>query len=72
VKQATNGSRITREDLESAFSQVLGDGQATAKAALPQALVVAGAVALGVITLVFVAGKRRGRRQSAVLEVRRA
>lgn len=71
MNHATNGSRITREDLESAFSKVVGDGQATAKAAVPQALVVAGAVALGVITLVFLAGKRRGRRQSAILEVRR-
>jgi hypothetical protein len=67
----TNGRRITRDDLEAAFSRVAGDGEATARAAAPQALVVAGAVALGVITLAYLAGRRRGRRRSAVLEVRR-
>ena len=68
---ATNGRRITRDDLEAAFSQVINDGEATAQAAAPPALVVAGAIALGVITLAYLAGKRRGRRRTAVLEVRR-
>jgi hypothetical protein len=67
----TNGRRITRDDLEAAFSQVVGEGEATAQAAVPQVLVVAGAVALGVIALAYLAGRRRGRGQSAVLEVRR-
>ncbi len=67
----TNGRRITRDDLEAAFSEVIGEGEATAEAALPQVLVVAGAIALGVITLAYLAGRRRGRRRSAVLEVRR-
>lgn len=63
--------RITRDDLEAAFAQVVGEGEATAKAALPSAAVIAGAVALGVITLAYLAGRRRGRRRSAVLEIRR-
>jgi hypothetical protein len=67
----TNGRRITRDDLEAAFSQVLGEGEATAKEAAPQGIVIAGAVALGVITLSYLAGKRRGRRRSAIVEVRR-
>jgi hypothetical protein len=67
----TNGRRITRDDLEAAFSQVVGEGEATAQAAVPQVLVVAGAVALGVIALAYLAGRRRGRGRSAVLEVRR-
>lgn len=67
----TNGRRITRDDLEAAFSQVVGEGEATVQAAVPQVLVVAGAIALGVITLTYLAGRRRGRRRSAILEVRR-
>jgi len=67
----TDRRRITRDDLEAAFAQVVGEGEATARAAAPQALVVAAAVALGVVTLAYLAGRRRGRRRSAVLEVRR-
>ena len=67
----TNGRRITRDDLEAAFTRVVGEGEATAKAAAPPALVVAGAVALGVVALAYLAGRRRGRRRAPVLEVRR-
>jgi hypothetical protein len=67
----TNGRRITRDDLEAAFSQVVGEGEATAQAAMPQVIVIAGAVVLGVITLVYLAGRRRGRGKSAVIELRR-
>ena len=66
----TNG-RITRTDLEVAFSRTWGDGQETATALVPQALIVAGAVALAVVTLAYLAGKRRGRRRSSVVEIRR-
>jgi hypothetical protein len=67
----TNGQRITRQDLEAAFSEVVGEGESTTQRALPQLLLVAGAVALSVVTLAYLAGKRRGRRRSAVVEVRR-
>lgn len=68
---ATGGRRITRDDLEAAFARVVGEGEATAQSAAPTGLVVAGAVALGVIALAYLAGRRRGRRRSAVVEVRR-
>ncbi|MGH9109989.1 MAG: hypothetical protein ACRDY3_11095 [Acidimicrobiales bacterium] len=67
----TNGHRITRTDLEVAFSRTWGDGHEAATAAVPKAVVVAGALALAVVTLVFMAGKRRGRRRSPVVEIRR-
>jgi hypothetical protein len=67
----TNGRRITRDDLEAAFAKVAGEGEATARAAAPPALVAAAAVAIGVVALAYLAGRRRGRRRSAVLEVRR-
>jgi hypothetical protein len=67
----TNGSRITREDLEAAFSRVIGEGEATTRAVAPPALAIAGAVAIGVIAIAYLAGRRRGRRRSAILEIRR-
>jgi hypothetical protein len=64
-------SRITRADLEAAYDQVLGEGEVTADETAPKALVIIGAVALTVITIAFLAGKRRGRRKSSVIEIRR-
>jgi hypothetical protein len=71
ARAGTAGRRITREDLQAAYSQVMGEGEATAKAAAPQAIAVASAIGLAVITLAFLAGKRRGRSKSAVVEIRR-
>lgn len=66
----TNG-RITRTDLEVAFSRAWGDGQEQAKAAVPQAALIGGALALAVVALAFLLGKRRGQRRSTVVEIRR-
>lgn len=67
----TNGRRITRDDLEAAFAKVAGEGEAAVRASAPPSLVAAAAVAIGVVALAYLAGRRRGRRRSAVLEVRR-
>jgi hypothetical protein len=63
--------RITREDLQAAYAQVVGEGEASAKAAAPQGIAVIGAAALAVVTVAFFAGRRRGRSRSAVVEIRR-
>ena len=49
----------------------MGEGEATARAAAPRGLAVAGAIGILVITLAFLAGRRRGRAKSAVVEIRR-
>jgi hypothetical protein len=71
ASQGNDGRLITRDDLKAVYSQVMGDGEATARAAAPRALAVAGAVGLTLITLAFLAGRRRGRGRSAVVEIRR-
>jgi hypothetical protein len=38
---------------------------------LPQGLVIGAAAVLGIITLAFLAGSRRGKRRSSVVEIRR-
>ena len=70
-RSGTNGRLITREDLQAAYSQVMGEGEATARAAAPRGLAVVGAIALAAITVAFLAGRRRGRSRSAVVEIRR-
>ena len=67
----TNGHRITRDDLQSAFSRAIGDSQETVREHLPPVVLVAGAVALGVVTVAYLLGRRGGRHQSAVVEIRR-
>lgn len=67
----TNGRRITRADLEKAFEKVVGEGEQTVERSAPTAAVVAGAAVLLVVALAFVAGKRRGRKRSSVVEIRR-
>jgi hypothetical protein len=63
--------KITREDLEAAFSKVVGEGEATVSDAVPPVLLIAGAVVLGLVAMSYFAGRRRGRRRSTFLEIRR-
>jgi hypothetical protein len=70
-KARSNGRLITREDLQAAYAQVVGEGEASARAAAPRGLAIAGAVGIALLTLAFLAGRRRGRAKSAVVEIRR-
>jgi len=69
--QGNDGRLITRDDLRAVYSQVVGEGEATARAEAPRALAVMGAIGLTLLTLAFMAGRRRGRSKSAVVEIRR-
>jgi hypothetical protein len=71
TRAGSNGRLITREDLQAAYAQVVGEGEASALSAAPRGLAIAGAVAIVVIALAFLAGKRRGKARSAVIEIRR-
>jgi hypothetical protein len=71
AKPGTTGGRITREDLQAAYTKVLGEGEATVKAAAPQAIAAVSAIGLALVTVAFLAGRRRGRSRSAVVEIRR-
>ena len=64
---ATNGKRITRDDLQQAYTRLIGEGEATASAAGPPAVAVVVAVALGGLVLAYLAGKKRGRRASSII-----
>ena len=70
TKAGSNGRLITRDDLQAAYAQVMGEGEATVRAAAPRGLAVGGAIAIVIIALAFLAGRRRGRARSAVVEIR--
>jgi hypothetical protein len=67
----TDGSRITRDDIEARFRELNGDVGSEVEAVRPQLLTVGAAVAVAVLAVAFLAGRRRGRKRSAVVEVRR-
>ena len=71
TRAGSNGRLITRQDLQAAYAQVMGEGEAEVRAAAPRTLAIAGAIGIVVITLAFLAGRRRGRAKSAVVEIRR-
>jgi len=63
--------RITRADIEAKFGELQGDVEHAGEAAKGVGMVVAGVVAVVVISMVFLFGKRRGRRQTTTVEIRR-
>ena len=67
----TNGRRISRDDLQAAFAKAIGGGQETVRANLPPVLVTVGAVALGLVAVAYALGRRGGKNDSAVVEIRR-
>ncbi|HWI03549.1 MAG TPA: hypothetical protein VNT52_06910 [Acidimicrobiales bacterium] len=66
----TNG-KITRADIESKLHEMQGEVQESAEAAKTPIMAIAGGVAVAVIIVAFLLGKRRGRRRSTVVEIRR-
>ncbi len=62
---------ISRDDLETAMKDLVGEGEATVAGAAKGAAGAAGAVTVLALTLAFLFGRRKGRRSKAVVEVRR-
>jgi len=63
--------RITRADIEGKLREMRGDVEETAEAAKAPIMAIAGGVAVAVVLVAFLLGKRRGRRRSTVVEIRR-
>ena len=68
--RSTNG-KITRGDIEDKLHEMRGDVEESAEAAKTPIMAIAGGVAVAVVLLAFLLGKRRGRRKSTVVEIRR-
>jgi hypothetical protein len=62
---------ITRDDIEAKFRELTGEATDEAESVRSQAVTVGLAVAVGLVAVVFLIGRRSGRRRSAVVEVRR-
>jgi membrane associated rhomboid family serine protease len=62
---------ITRGDLETKLREVSGDFGDTVEAAQPQHFAGAAAGLLLAVIVAYLLGRRRGRKRSAVVEIRR-
>lgn len=63
--------KITRGDIEDKLHEMRGEVEESAEAAKTPIMAIAGGVAVAIVLLAFVLGKRRGRRRSTVVEIRR-
>jgi hypothetical protein len=63
--------RVSRSDIEAKLKEVTGELEEAGEAAKGKGLIVAGVAAVVLLGVVFLLGKRRGRRKSTVVEIRR-
>jgi len=63
--------RITRADIEGKLRDMRGDVEETAEAAKAPIMAIGAGVAAVIVIAAFLLGKRRGRRKSTVVEIRR-
>lgn len=63
--------RITRDDLEAKFRELEGEATETAESAKSYVIAIGAAVVVGIVAVAFVMGKRRGRKKTTVVEIRR-
>ena len=63
--------RITRDDLESKFRELEGEATSTAEQAKSYAIAAAAIAVVAVVTVAFVLGRRKGRKKTTVVEIKR-
>jgi hypothetical protein len=65
------GRPITRDDIEAKLRQLQGGVNDTKESALATAITVGAVVAVGVVAVAFLLGRRKGKKRTTVVEVRR-
>jgi hypothetical protein len=62
---------VTRTDIEEKLREIKGEVDTTTTAAKPYAIAAGAAVLVVVVGIAFLLGKRRGRKRTTVVEIRR-
>jgi hypothetical protein len=68
---AAPADRITRQDIETKLRQIRGDVDTVQEQAKGASMIAAGVAVVVVIAVAYFLGKKRGKRKSTVVEVRR-
>ncbi len=63
--------RVTRGDIEAKVRQLQGEVEQAGEAAKGPATIIAGVAVVVLIGVAFFLGKRRGKRQTTTIEIRR-
>jgi hypothetical protein len=62
---------IQRDDLEAKMRELQGEVDETARSATSTLVTVGAVVAVGIIAVAFLWGRRRGKKRTTIVEVRR-
>lgn len=62
---------INRDDIEAKFRELQGEVDDTVESSMGTIFVAGVAAAVGLLIVAFVLGRRRGKKQSTVVEIRR-
>lgn len=66
-----SADKITREDLEAKFRELQADVEETSEQARSYVLAAAAAAGVVLFLIAFSAGRKRGKKKSTVVEIRR-
>ena len=72
MTQDPNAARITRDDLKSKLDDTQGDALEQVDGVKNQMLAVGAGLAIVLLIVAFLLGRRGGKRSSAIIEVRRS
>ena len=71
TQKVGEGAHISRDDIESKLRELRGEVDETGDNVRQYAVVAGAAVAVAVVALAFAWGKRKGKKKTTVVEVRR-
>lgn len=71
TQKVSDGMRISRSDIESKLREIRGEVDAVGESSKTIALAAGAAVCVAVVSLAYLMGKRKGKRKTTVVEVRR-
>ena len=66
-----DGEHVSRTDIEAKLREIRGEVDTTAQAAKPAALAVVAVAAVVVLGAAYMLGRRKGKKKSTVVEIRR-
>jgi hypothetical protein len=67
----TTPRRIEPRDIEAKFNELRGEVDQTTEAAKGTIVAVGAALAVGVVLVAFVFGRKRGKKRTTIVEIRR-
>lgn len=71
MKAATDRERVTRADIENKLREIQGEAETAGESAKSVGVIVGVVAVVALVGVAYLLGKRRGRRRSTLVEIRR-